>query len=100
MVETNPIELINVYNPVKNIQKEEFDFYLNQLTYPAVFLGDFNAHHLQWTTSVNANITGNNLADSMLNFQDIVLLTPLNFPTHFHVPTRKIYNIRFVLYFK
>ena len=53
------IELINLYNPQKNITQEEIEHYLHQLSSPNIILiGDFNAHSPIWDSRGRTNTTG------------------------------------------
>ena len=54
---------------------------MNQLSNFAIFLGDFNTHHNLWTDKQNSNTTGQNLVESLFQYEDLVLLTPFNLPT-------------------
>ena len=83
------IDIVNLYNPNKNVSPEEFRFYFNQLSKNKIILGDFNAHHNLWDSKSPENQTGKSLAQVMFEDPDLCLLKPRNFPTYFHVPSRK-----------
>ena len=83
------VDIMNVYNPSCNVSQMEFESYFDQLCSPSVVLGDFNAHHIMWTSSGAHNVTGNNLVSSLLTFPDLSLVTPRDLPTYYHVPSRK-----------
>lgn len=48
MHEGKIIDIINCYNPNKNITVEEFQFYHMQLSRCFIMVGDFNAHNPIW----------------------------------------------------
>ena len=84
----DPIDIINVYNANFDVTKEEYNHCFRQLSIKKIVVGDFNARSNMWDTKSIPNIAGNNLINSLLDFPDLCLLTPLNFPTYFHVATR------------
>ena len=84
----DPIDIMNVYNANFDVTKAEFNHYFNQLSNKTIVVGDFNAKSYMWDTKSIPNMSGNNLVDSLLDFPDLCLLTPINYPTYFHVPTR------------
>ena len=74
---------VNCYNPNKNISKEEFNHYFQQVPSPQFIYGDFNAHHRFWDPSLPRsaeNPTGRALFD-ILPVQQFCLLNPLGIPT-------------------
>lgn len=83
------LDILNVYNPNCNISTNEFSHYFKQLSNKCIVVGDFNAHSRLWDTRSTTNISGNNLVNSLIHFPSICLITPLNFPTYYHVQTRK-----------
>ena len=71
------------YNPCKNITKEEFIHYFQQIPTPQFIMGDFNAHHKYWDPGLlgsEENITGRNLFD-LLSYQQFSLLNTPGIPT-------------------
>ena len=86
---SDKISILNLYNPVKPVTAEEFDFYFQQLKTPSVVVGDFNAHHGLWSSKQTTNATGRNLVSALFDFPDLCLLTPKDYRTYFHVPTRQ-----------
>ena len=83
------IDILNVYNPLYNVSAEEYMFYFQQLTAPNIVVGDSNAHHGLWSSKGRSNVSGNNLITALYSFPDLCLLTPRDFHTYFHVPTRQ-----------
>ena len=83
-----PIDIMNLYNANFDVTKEEFNHYFKQLNRKKIIVGDFNARSYMWDTKSIPNIAGRNLVDSLLEHPDLCLLTPLNFPTYFHVATK------------
>ena len=81
------ISITNVYNPNMPIPTAEYTHYLEQLSGPRVILGDFNAHHTMWEDRNECNTAGLNLVESLEEFPDLSLLTPVSFPTYFHAQT-------------
>ena len=79
------LDVVNVYNPVENISVDEFLFYMRQLNSHSIFLGDFNAHHSLWTDRSMPNQSGKNLSEAILQYEDLNLLTPFNFPTYYNI---------------
>ena len=81
------VYVLNIYNPCKNISYEEFVHYFDQLGSDQIILGDFNAHHPDWSYSTsirNSTITnqsGNALSEVLLQSPNLVLLTPKGLPT-------------------
>ena len=82
------IDILNLYNPSCNVSEQEFRYYFDQLTSPCMVLGDFNAHNPLWSTQGNTNATGNNLVAALYTCPDLCLLTPVNFQTYYHTPSR------------
>ena len=80
-------DIMNLYNPNLDISLDEFNHYFNQLSNTHIITGDFNAHENMWDTIHPPNITGKNLAESLLNFNSTTLLTPQNLPTYYHQAT-------------
>ena len=79
---SNPITILNIYNPNKSITTNEFIYYLNQLGNKYIILGDYNAHtRILNSKCVNANFTGKSLEDLLTNF-NICLNNPLDFYTY------------------
>ena len=89
----NPIDIINLYNPCKNVLKTEFEHYFNQVQNQVIIIGDFNAHHTMWGNIEQNNQSGNNLFDSLFSFPDLNLLTPKGLPTYYNVNNGKTSTI-------
>ena len=83
------LDIMNLYNPGKSIAVKEFEHYFSQLGQSRIIVGDFNAHNHMWDIVSVENATGSHLADVLLNDPSLCLLTPLNMPTYYHVPTRQ-----------
>lgn len=54
-------EVINVYNPCKNVSYNEFIFYVKQFVSKFIIVGDFNAHSPVWDVRGRTNVTGRTL---------------------------------------
>ena len=83
------LDVLNVYNPCFPIQEEEFSHYFSQMNNNCFIAGDFNAHNPLWDSLNRCNTAGNNLAEALLKFPNICLLTPLNSPTYYNIANRK-----------
>ena len=83
------IDILNVYNPNKDVKKSEFTHYFSQFKNQVIILGDFNAHHSWWGNVTKNNQSGMNLCDAIYNFPDLTLLTPKGLPTYYHAQTQK-----------
>jgi len=83
------IDILNLYNPNKTVSQLEFEYYFDQLSRRKIIVGDLNSHSKLWDINSEENTTGNNLVSALTNYPDICLLTPLNLPTYYHIPTRK-----------
>jgi len=81
------INITNIYNPNLPIHLAEFSYYFNQLSGPSVIVGDFNAHHMMWEGGNSSNTAGLNLVESLEDFPDFTLLTPVSLPTYFNAQT-------------
>ena len=79
------IDIVNVYNPNKNVTANELRFYINQLSSKFVICGDFNAHSrlLNENTTVS-NQTGRAI-ETVLDDNNVCLINPLNFYTRINV---------------
>ena len=77
------LDILNLYNPNKNISKEEMLHYINQLGNSFVIVGDFNAHTPVIDNKYQnyRNRTGITL-EEILTEEDVILLNPLNFITY------------------
>ena len=91
------IDIMNIYNPNENVSREEFMFYFDQLSNNNVISGDFNGHHSLWDDRQNENTTGKNLADVLTDSNNISLLTPKNFPTHYYVQNNTYSTLDLIL---
>ena len=78
------LQIVNVYNPNKEVSVDEFEHYFSQLSPPFIITGDFNAHHPIWDTRRVSNPCGRNLVDVLRNNSEICLLTPQNLSTYHH----------------
>ena len=76
------IQIINIYNPLKNVTCAEFHHYCAQLGNTFIIVGDFNAHtSLTDTNDRTSNPTGVALKYLMDDFP-ICLINPPNFYTY------------------
>ena len=76
------INILNIYNPNKNLTIQEFRHYIGQLGNKFLIAGDFNAHSriLDSNTLIN-NQTGNTIENMLLD-DDICLINEMNFYTY------------------
>lgn len=78
----NEINLLNLYNPVKDVTTAEIEHYLLQLGNKFIITGDFNAHSPILKTNDTTNTTGKSLEDILLNQDNICLINPIDFYTY------------------
>lgn len=79
---SDPIKILNIYNPNKNVTIDEMEFYLNQLGDRFLVAGDFNAHSAVLDTNViHPNPTGITLENLLLN-NNVSLINPVNMYTY------------------
>ena len=76
------LDIINLYNPNKNISKEEWVHYIVQAEDSKIIIGDFNAHHRNWETGGDSNYSGRQLVEVLSELHDIDLVTPPDLPTY------------------
>lgn len=80
--DNSEIQILNIYNPNKNVTLNEFEHYTNQLGPKFLVMGDFNAHTPMLSSNTTAsNQTGHSLEQLLLN-NNICLNNPLNFYTY------------------
>lgn len=76
------IQILNLYNPNKNISVAEFEHYIKQLGTRYIITGDFNAHTPVLSTHTTVcNPTGQSL-NLLLSNNNICLNNPINFYTY------------------
>lgn len=75
------IDMLNCYNPNKNITFEEFKFYIAQLSHSFIMVGDYNAHYPTWDKRGRVNYTGRSI-NRALNTLNIGILNDLDTPTY------------------
>jgi ribonuclease HI len=75
------INICNVYNPNKDIKKEELLYYIDQLGHNYLLIGDFNAHSPMWDSRGRNNATGRAITDVM-DITRIGLLNDTSLPTY------------------
>jgi len=76
------LDILNVYNPNKNVTSEEFLHYFGQLRGNKLVSGDFNAHHRLWISRTTNNRTGNNLVNTLTHFPELSIATPKDLATY------------------
>ena len=59
------LDVVNIYNPSKNITTDEFLHYFSQLGCKYIMTGDYNAHSPQWDARGRYNETGHAIEESM-----------------------------------
>jgi hypothetical protein len=52
-----------------------------------VIVGDINARHMMWEGGNGSNTAGLNFGESLEDFPDFTLLTPVSLPTYFNAQT-------------
>ena len=83
--ENNYFDLMNVYNPNKNLTCREMEHYLTQLGNRFIIVGDFNAHSsLLSSRDMIANTTGRTIENLVLN-QNVCLINPRNMFTYLNM---------------
>ena len=82
------IDVVNIYNPGQNIQKNEFEEILEKLGDRYIVIGDFNGHSLLWDSKSKENITGTSLA-LLVQEGRIGLVNDYNMPTYIDRHTGK-----------
>ena len=76
------LNILNIYNPSKNITLLELRHYIEQLGTSYAIVGDFNAHSLVLDSKDTiSNTTGRNLEDLLFN-SEVCLINPPNFYTY------------------
>lgn len=93
------LNVLLVYNPCNNINKQELEHYIDQVDHPKLIIGDFNAHHPLWNTKINektTNTTGINLFN-LINQNNLILLTPKGQITRIDPKTGKGSSINLVI---
>ena len=74
--------ILNLYNPNKDLTVGEFKHYIKQLGSSFLILGDFNAHtSLLVSETVRANATGITLEDAILE-EEVCLINEIDLPTY------------------
>ena len=79
-----------IYNNFTEYSDRGFQCTVNSLS---IVIVDFNAHHRLWCSKGRSNVSGNNLITALYSFPDLCLLTPLDYHTYFHVPTRQFSSL-------
>jgi hypothetical protein len=80
-----PVSILSLYNPNRNVTRQEFEHYFSQLEPSCLIVGDFNAHSPAWEPGKTPNQSGRNLENILLNNARLALLTPPSSPTFFSV---------------
>ena len=81
-INKNPVDILTLYNPNKNVTVEEFKHYINQLADRYIIVGDFNAHSNILNSSTNRpNQTGKALED-ILTSENLNMINPTDFFTY------------------
>ena len=75
------IDVMNVYNPCKDVTYEEFVHYTKQLNKSFILIGDFNAHSHLWAKNKKRNITGDNIT-KMLDEDGVGILLCEDYTTY------------------
>jgi endonuclease/exonuclease/phosphatase family metal-dependent hydrolase len=81
-LERSNLDMFHIYNPNQIVSLPEWNFYMQQMSNNAIFLGDFNAHHPLWTHRVRRGCTtARNLVSALLQ-HPLQLATPHSLPTY------------------
>ena len=75
------IDVMNIYNPCKDISFEEFDHYRSQLSETHIMIGDFNADSPLGGDGSRANKTGENL-EQLIDESNLGVLLCDNYYTY------------------
>ena len=77
------VSLLHIYNPEQNININDLDMLVGQLTRKYIIVGDFNGHHQLWDSDVTRpNQCGRQLADYIVDHPDMALATTPGLITH------------------
>ena len=75
------VQVVNVYNPGKDITTEEFSHYINRCNRKFILVGDFNAHHPLWDARQRTNRSGVAIS-RVLEDYNLGMLNSVNIPTY------------------
>jgi len=78
---SDSINILNMYNPCKNVSLEELQHYTNQLGKSYILIGDFNGHSPLWDSRNRINPTGRSI-ERLLEIHNLILLNDKDFPTY------------------
>ena len=79
---SEPLHILNIYNPNKNVTGDELDYYLGRLGNRFLIIGDFNAHSPVLDTMVRtSNPTGRSI-EALLLDNAVSLINPINMGTY------------------
>lgn len=80
--DSSSLQILNVYNPVKDLTQQEIDHYISQLSNRYLIIGDFNAHTpLLDSSTKRSNKTGKTLETLLLD-NTVCMINPLDMPTY------------------
>ena len=81
------VDVMNLYNPNKNVTVQELTYYISQMGSKYIILGDINAHsHLLDDSIIRSNATGQTIEQIVVN-GDACIANPLNFYTYYNLGT-------------
>jgi len=78
---SDSINILNVYNPCKNIPLEELQHYTNQLGNSFILIGDLNGHSPLWDSRNRYNLTGRSI-EKLIETHNLILLNDADTPTY------------------
>ena len=79
---SEPLHILNLYNPNKNVSIEELEYYVSKLGDKYLIIGDFNAHSPVLDSNVrSSNPTGRSL-EALLLDNMASLINPINMGTY------------------
>jgi ribonuclease HI/exonuclease III len=86
------IDFISAYVPKGDCEMADVAEIFNRPN-PVVIGGDFNGHHDVWESNATANTAGKTIFETILNSQDICLITPTDLGTRIDPASGKISTI-------
>lgn len=85
------VDVMNIYNPSRNVSTQEFLHYINQLHNKYLLIGDFNAHSQIWDSKSRVNYTGRAI-EAVMNITNLRLLNEPDLVTYIDQSRMGIYS--------
>jgi exonuclease III len=89
-------DFISAYAPKGDCDMLDVSEFFNRPN-PVVIGGDFNGHHPMWETNALANKAGKTIFESILNSNDVCLVTPIDLGTRIDPASGKLSTIDLTL---